>query len=114
VAIRTALLVCGRSRFPASSTGGAHGLLLTLAAQPPEHHAHPHGGGEQDELLAESVKAPVVEVDGGDHARGVRLGDRAGKDLRAVGPRVVAEAWQAGERPQVAGDEAGGGDREEP
>ena len=67
---------------------------LALAAHRAQQDHHADDGAEQDELLAERVERPVIEVDGGDEVGGVALTDADAVQHVAVRARVVAEPRQ--------------------
>src|SRR5207237_5711269 len=69
---------------------------------------------EEEELLADGVENAVGEVHGGHGVGCVALGGGLGVDDVPVGPAVVAERGQPGERPHQQSGNARGRDGEEP
>ena len=77
-----------------------HRGVLPLVALYPQQQGHPHHRGEQDELLADRVEAPVVEDDRVDDVRGVPFRHRLLLQDGAVRPPVAAEPGDPPEPPR--------------
>ena len=74
-------------------------LLVLLATLLPQQDHKAEGCGEQDDFLAESVEAAVVEVDGSNGVGNVAFVDDGGVDDVPVGAGIMPQAGQATQSP---------------